>query len=112
MALASLFTHETDYIYKIRPEHWRLIIEGVARGIATYGASSLTLDEGMAVLRATRTSTLRDAVYDVGSHTIMARFDGEADRATGLYVFAGNGEEGQLHRVPAFAGQISLNVAC
>ena len=36
LALGSLFTHETDFIYKIEPDRWAEIIAGVAKGIASY----------------------------------------------------------------------------
>ncbi len=106
--MASLFTHETDYIHKIRPDHWREIIEGVASGVSGYRPLYATLDDAMGILRATRTSVMADVSLDPESDTITATFAGEADRPTTFYLFARPEEEGRLCDVSAFQGRVQV----
>jgi hypothetical protein len=110
MALGVLFTHETDYIYKIQPENWEAIIKGVAEGIAPYNPIFMTLDEGVYYGRALRTSRLETCQYDAASKQVTAEFSGCADRTTHFYVFSegGAGIQSSLVEVPAFTGQAQV----
>jgi hypothetical protein len=112
MALASLFTHETDFIYKIEPEAWEREIAGIADGIKGYNPRYMTCDEGIRIVRATKTSTLDSAAFDPDQGTIRVEFRGAADAATGMYVFTGEGPgiDMRLIDVPAFAGGTTIAV--
>lgn len=109
MAMSSLFTHETDYIYKIRPDNWAAIMEGVTEGIKAYQPWMVTLDEGQQILRATRTSRLA-RVSREPSGTIIAIFEGQADCATGFYCFTDDTLNADLIEAPAFDGRVSVRV--
>ena len=108
MALASLFTHETDFIYKIEPGHWAEIINGVAEEISAYQPLQMTMDEAYGLLRATRSSRLRSCRLDTRSDELLVTIEGQADRSTYFYIFRdhdGKIEE-ELREVPAFEGFI------
>jgi hypothetical protein len=108
MALASLFTHETDFIYKIEPGHWVEIINGVAEEISSYHPLQMTMDEAYGLLRATRSSRLRSCRLDPRSDELLVTIEGQADRSTYFYIFRehdGKIEE-ELREVPAFEGFI------
>ncbi len=107
MALPVLFTHETDHIYRIRPDNWVAEIAQVARGIADYSPIYVTLDEAVRYVRATRTSRLSTCTYDPQTSRFSASFTGCADVATHFYLFreAGPDIEETLVDVPAFDGQ-------
>ncbi len=109
MALASLFTHETDYIYKIRPDNWRAIMEGITREIAAYHPRLVTLDEGMQVLRATKTSRLEGVGADT-SGALTASFKGQADCATTLSLFDNDLLSDQPIDVPAFEHRLEVTI--
>jgi hypothetical protein len=108
MALASLFTHETDYIYKIRPENWRAIMEGITREIAAAGPRLVTLDEGQAVLRATKTSRLEQVSCSTTGE-VKGRFTGRADCPTTFTRYETDSLTGYLVDVPAFEGQVEVS---
>ena len=111
MALAVLFTHETDHIYRIRPEAWAAEVEQVARGIAEYEPIYMTLDDGIRYVRATRTSRLQSCAFDPASGQVEAAFGGSADVPTHFYLFTEEGEEitSQLVPVPPFAGLAAVS---
>jgi len=108
MALAVLFTHETDHIYKIRPEAWAAEMAQVAEGIADYNPIYVTLDEGVRYVRATRTSHLESCRYDPSTGEVVAPFAGYADMPTHFFLFTESGDElhARLVDVPAFEGEI------
>jgi hypothetical protein len=108
MAMASLFTHETDFIYKIRPENWREIMAGIQRALAPYHPISLTLDDGMRYLRATQTARLRDARFDPALGEVTALLEGSSDLATHFYLFTDAEPEGRLVEIPVFEGRIEV----
>jgi hypothetical protein len=107
MALAVLFTHETDYLYKIRPEAWAEEIAQVAAGITQYNPIYVTPDEGVRYVRATRTSHLKACHYDVATGQVAAALTGYADVPTHFYLFTGRGDEitTALVEVPVFDGE-------
>lgn len=106
MALASLFTHETDFIYKIDPLNWLEIIRGAAREIEAYRPVQMTLDDAMGLLRATRASRFRACRLDERTSELLVTFEGHADRETYFYVFRAEDDalDGELREVPAFDG--------
>ena len=110
MALAVLFTHETDYIYKIRPDVWAKEMEQITAGIGGYDPIYVTLDEGVRYVRATRTSRLKSCRCDVATGEITAIFDGYADVPTHFYLFTEAGGEiaPELVGVPAFQGEVVI----
>ena len=113
MALAVLFTHETDHIYKIRPEIWVDEVAGVAAGIADCDPLYVTLDEGVRYVRATKTSRLRSCRCDAATGEVIAAFTGQADVPTHFYLYAEAGDEivSSLMDVPAFEGEATVSVS-
>jgi hypothetical protein len=111
MILPTLFTHETDYIFKIRPENWKMIIEKINAGIASYQPVQVTLDEAARIVRATRTSRLADCLYDPDNKQVQAVFRGESDVGTTFYLFTGEHQiESHLVDVPEFQEECIVRV--
>jgi hypothetical protein len=108
MCMASLFTHETDFIFRIEPQRWTRIMQGAAAEIQSYCPRQMTLDEGMDLLRATRSSRLTSCTFDHASKRLSLHFDGQADRITHFYVFTSEDTalEGILADIPAFDGNL------
>ncbi len=104
MALAQLFTHETDYIYKIHPDRWRMIVGKIAREIAPYHPELVTLEEGMRRLRDTKTSAISDGALDPETSTVRVTFKGTCQGASQFAFFAGQDEEPELVNIPPFEG--------
>jgi len=104
MALPTLFTHETDFVYKIRPENWHEILKRIAQGIALYHPLQVTLDDGMRSVRATKTSTLSDCFFEPGTGEVQAVFSGQTDMPTSFYIFTEAGKEitSRMVQVPVF----------
>jgi hypothetical protein len=104
MALPTLFTHETDFIYKIRPENWHEILKRIAQGVAAYNPLQVTLDDGMRSVRATKTSTFKECFYEPETCEIQAVFTGQTDVPTSFYVFteADQGIASTMVQVPVF----------
>ena len=110
MALAVLFTHETDRIYRIPPEVWPEKIGGVAAGIADYDPIYVTLDDGARYVRATRTSRLESCAYDPCKRELTATLAGYADVDTHFQLFTEEAGEisRTLVRIPAFKGRTTV----
>lgn len=105
-AVSSLFTHETDYIYRIEPEEWEREIRDVTRAVEQYGARYLTVDEALPIVRAHRTSRL-DSYEVARDGTLTARLSGTADVATTVTVFEDDGagiSERRTHVEPFTGG--------
>lgn len=113
MALAVLFTHETDHLYRIRPDAWAAEVKQTARGIAAYDPIYMTLDDGIRYVRATRTSRMQSCSLRIGTSDhpgggeVEATFLGSADVPTHFYLFTEEGEEinSQLVGIPSFDGR-------
>ena len=86
-ALPVLFTHETDYIYKISPEAWEAQLARIASELSIYEPIYVTLDEGIRYVRATKTSRLISAVYAPATREVTIHFTGQADVLTHFYLF-------------------------
>ena len=91
-ALPVLFTHETDFIYKISPEAWEAQLASIASGLSGYNPIYVTLDEGIRYVRATKTSRLVSAAYDPATQEVTAHFTGQADVLTHFHLFT-SGQE-------------------
>jgi hypothetical protein len=87
MALAVLFTHETDYLCKIQPQNLERELRAVSNGIEQYAPLHVTQDDGFRYVRATKTSHFRSCVFYPQSRTIQAIFSGYAEVPTSFYVF-------------------------
>ncbi len=86
-ALAVLFTHETDYIYNVKPENWDQIFHRIKMGIAKYTPISLTTDEALRILRAFQTSKIQSCSYDRKSGNLIVKIAGETDVPTSIYLY-------------------------
>lgn len=110
-ALASLFTHETDYIYTIKPKEWEREIRDIASAIEPYGARYLTVDEALPIVRAHRTSRLES--FEMGADgAVKALISGTADVATTVTVYRKEGNDIRERRVavPPFSERLEVNV--
>jgi len=109
-ALAVLFTHETDYIYKIKPENWDKELKAIAEGIADYNPIYLTTDDALKIVRAYRTGRLQSCEFDVSSKTIKAELVGGTDVETLFYLYSE--KDGKITstmvKVPAFSGKSAV----
>jgi hypothetical protein len=104
-ALPVLFTHETDYIYKISPQAWEAQLDRITRAIASYHPIYTTIDEGVRTVRATRTSRLASAAFDPAERQVTTHFSGRADTLTYFHLFTGEQElASRLVEVPPFEG--------
>jgi len=102
-ALPVLFTHETDYIYKISPEAWDAQLARIASGLSGYHPIYVTLDEGIRYVRATKTSQLASANYDPASREVAVHFSGRTDVLTHFHLFTSEQEiTSQLVEVSRF----------
>ena len=109
MALPVLFTHETDYIYKISPEAWEAQLAQIAAGLAPYHPIFVTLDEGVRYVRAVKTSRLASAIYDPAAASVAVRFAGRADLPTHFHLFTSD-LASRLVEIPPFDGEIVVEV--
>jgi len=112
MALAVLFTHETDYIYRILPEVWEQELARITEEIAEYQPIYVTLDEGVQYVRASRTAKLQSGRYNPSTGEVMAVFTGYADVPTQFFLFTASGEEINItsETVPPFIGEAAITV--
>jgi hypothetical protein len=112
MALPVLFTHETDYIYRIRPENWDRELMLITRAVAPYNPEYLTMDQALRITRAVATSDIVSVNADTKGKVLRIGLEGKADTTTVCYLFTE--EEGvitsQLITIPAFKGRKMLEV--
>jgi hypothetical protein len=112
MALPTLFTHETDYIHKIKPENWTEILKRISLGIAAYEPIQVTLEAGIAYVRDCRTSSLHKATYHADSKEILLEFLGESQQKTFTCLF--HEEAGRIEArwiiIPEFRGKQEVRV--
>jgi hypothetical protein len=101
-ALPVLFTHETDYVYKISPADWEAQIALIASGITDYQPIFVTLDEGVRRVRATKTSRLESASFDPATGQVTVHFGGRADAPTGFYLFRDEQLASNFVEIPPF----------
>lgn len=108
-ALAVLFTHETDYIYKIEPENWDQIFNIISGKISVYNPVLLTTDEALKILRAFQTSEIQNAVYDQKSGKVSLQMKGKTDVPTSVFVYTDQDEtvREELIEIPVFQNELS-----
>jgi hypothetical protein len=106
MAMAVLFTHETDYIYLISPENWERELKLISDGISGYKPMYLTSDEALKIVRATRTSQIDQVIQNKMRDNVKIVLKGSADVPSYIYLFteeAGKIKE-KLLPLPVFEG--------
>lgn len=110
MALASLFTHETDYIFKIKPESWEEQLKLISKGISDYNPMMITIDEALKIVRAHKTSHLSESDFSKGNGRIDISLEGDTDTRSYVYLFTGgNGSINQrLVEIPEFKRSIKF----
>lgn len=108
-ALAVLFTHETDFIYAIKPQNWDIILKKVSEGIAEYKPEYVTMDQAIKVLRAFYSSQIAECQYNASSNEFTVNMTGETDIPTSIYVYMDNGDKIVEKKVtiPAFQNELS-----
>jgi hypothetical protein len=106
MDLAVLFTHETDYIYRISPGNWDRQLAMIVDGINDFHPMMMTSDDALKIVRAQKTSQLTDARTNRKGGDMVITLSGNTD--TGTYVYLFEEKEGEirqtLHPVPEFNG--------
>lgn len=106
MALASLFTHESDFIQHITPENWESIIRAICEGISGYQPIYITTDDACRYIRAKYHLNIEEAVYENGRLSLCLA--GSPDVPTRCYLF-NEGDDGkilsELLDLPAFNGR-------
>lgn len=102
--MAVLFTHETDYIYDVKPENWDSILKKVSEGIAHYKPIYLTTDDGLKIQRAFYTSEISDSHYSPKTGVLQVKISGKTDVKTSVFVYTDNGDTviEELVEIPAF----------
>jgi len=93
MVLPFLFTHETDYIFKIRPENWDEELKRITTFFMPYQPLYLTVDDGLRIVRTTKTSRISRAITDDARKSIEVDFTGKADTTNYFYLFTENNGE-------------------
>ena len=112
-ALAVLFTHETDYIFRIEPENWDQIFSKISQGISKYNPEYLDTDKALFLVRAFQTSDIRDSHYDAATRKLSINMSGNTDVPTSCFVYTE--EDGKiterLVKVPAFENETAVEIA-
>ena len=110
MVLASLFTHESDYIQNITPENWEKIIRGVCEGIAAYKPIYVTTDDACRYVRAIYNMKIDTAAVVDGMVSLV--LSGDNDMPTKCYLFTeDNGTiESRLVDVPQVNGKAKTSI--
>jgi hypothetical protein len=113
MAIASLFTHETDFIYRIKPENWEEQFKIISKGISNYKPIMLNLDEALKIVRAHKTSHLTKTEFSNETNNINITLDGTTDTISFVYMFTGKNENinQRLIEIPEFKGSTTVKVA-
>ncbi len=113
MDMAVLFTHETDYIYRINPENWDEQMRLVAEGIQDYHPMMMTSDDALRIVRAHKTSRLENATVDRASGTVILSLSGRADTTSYAYIFRDTegGIDQELVEIPPFQDGTERSVA-
>ncbi len=111
MALAVLFTHETDFINKIKPKNWDKELKGISKEISDYNPIYITMDDALRYVRATKTSKLENFIKK-DANKIKVHFSGYTDIPTHFYLFTKNFNtiHSRLVEIPIFKDKISIEV--
>ena len=113
MALAVLFTHETDYIFHIKPESWEEQLRLISRGINNYNPMMLTMDEALRIVRAHKTSQQTESDFLKRKDRINISLEGETDTKSFIYLFTGEKENisQRLVEITEFKGSIKVTLS-
>lgn len=108
-SLAVLFTHETDYIFKVEPENWDKIFKKVSEGISMYNPIYLNTRDALKYIRALHTSEIQNCIYNENSGELTIEMTGETDVPTSVFVYTDNGVmiNEELVEMPAFQNEVS-----
>ena len=104
MAPAFLFTHETDFIYRITPENWDKELQLVTEGIKSFKPMYLTIDDGVRLVRTTKTSKLESIKFNSADNSLQVGLSGKTDVTSYFYLFTEKEGtiEHELVQVPVF----------
>lgn len=109
-SLAVLFTHETDYIFKVEPENWDKIFKKVSEGISMYNPIYLNTLEALKYIRALHTSEIKDCNYDKNLGELSIKLKGETDVHTSIHLYTEN-ESGAIKEnlvdIPIFTNEVT-----
>jgi hypothetical protein len=89
---AVLFTHETDYIYRIKPENWDLELKMISEAIAEYQPRYMLLDDALKLVRTYHTTRPASALFNSKNGTVKIHFRGYSDVASSVTCFSGKGD--------------------
>lgn len=113
--MAVLFTHETDYIYDVKPENWDEILKKVSEGIARYEPMYLTTDDGLKIQRSFYTSEISGSSYSPKTGELQLKMSGRTDVKTNVFVYTDNGDtvHEALVEIPVFEAEATktLNIS-
>ena len=111
-SVAVLFTHETDYIWAIKPDNWDAILKKVSEGISSHNPLYLTMEDALMIARAYQTSEIRNGEYDQKSGKLTIEMSGQTDVPTGIFVYTDN--NGSVNekfvKIPVFQHELSQTV--
>ena len=111
-SLAVLFTHETDYIFRVRPENWDAIFRKISQGIAQYNPVYMTTDEALKILRAHHTSAIKNSSFNEGTGELQIIMSGHTDVPTNVFVYTevNNEVKEMLVEIPVFKDSTKVEV--
>jgi len=111
-SLAVLFTHETDYIFRVRPENWDAIFQKISQGIETYNPVYMTTDEALKIIRAHHTSAIKNSILNQGTGKLEITMSGHTDVPTNVCVYTElNNEVKEMQvEVPVFEESTRIEV--
>jgi hypothetical protein len=87
LALAVLFTHETDCIYRIKPGNWNSEMKQISEGIAKYKPKYMLLDDAMRLVKTYHTSRPESVMCKHGSKSVVVNFTGYSEVSSSVIVF-------------------------
>ncbi len=112
-SLAVLFTHETDYIFRVRPENWDSIFKKISQGIAAYNPVYMTTDEALKIIRAHHTSSIDKSKFNQRTGKLEITMSGQTDVPTNVCVYSEvNDDVKELQvEIPVFENSITVEVS-
>lgn len=108
MALATLFTHESDYVHRIRPDNWEAALAKITAQIADYNPLYVTLDEACRYVRVLCTSRLESSVWDPELRQLRVTLTGQTDVPMQLGLFLNEGLVPVWVEAPSFEGRVTV----
>jgi hypothetical protein len=110
MALAVLFTHETDFIYLIQPEKWDKELQQITEGISSYNPFYLTMDDALKIVRATKTSKLEGIEINKRKGIMKTKLSGNSDVKSYFYLFTEKEKHinQQIVEIPEFSNAVEI----